>query len=104
MKDKRYILYLLITIALATLTIKSIWFWNETKNVIINFINVLKPFIIAIFISYIFSYLINIVEQKIFKRVKSQKVRNVLSIITVYCIAINYKFHFNSFPLFIENN
>lgn len=88
MKNKKYFIYSLLLVALATIIIKSIWFWEDTVLVLTSLKTILTPFIIAIFISYIFSGLINKVDFVLRKYIKNDRTSNYLSVLIVYIFAL----------------
>lgn len=83
MKNKKYFIYSLLLVALATIIIKSIWFWEDTVLVLTSLKTILTPFIIAIFISYIFSGLINKVDFVLRKYIKNDRTSNYLSVLII---------------------
>lgn len=94
MKNKKYFISILLLITLGTIIIKSIWFWDDTVLFLSSLKAILTPFIIAIFIAYIFSVFVNNIESFLTKKLKNKRICNYLSVMIVYAIALILIFGF----------
>ncbi len=93
-KNKKYYtvsIYTLITVALAAIIIKLIWYWSDTSEFIGKFIGILSPFIWALFIAYLINPLVELLNRKVFKglfRIKRKGISKTLSILVSYVLVI----------------
>lgn len=94
-KHKSYLtisLYVLGVVAISTLIIKSIVNWASTKAFLVSVISLLAPFFLGILIAFLVHPLVKRFEKNIFHdrlHMKSQKLRQFLSILISYIIVIS---------------
>lgn len=84
-------IYVIITVAISTLLLKTIWNWANTIRTFHHIINVLSPFLIGLFIAYLMNPLVNTINKNIFCRIfkiKSDSIRRALSILISYIIVL----------------
>ncbi|MBE5968823.1 MAG: AI-2E family transporter [Lachnospiraceae bacterium] len=80
--------YTVITVIICAVFLKILFNWGSFKSGVSAVISVLAPFLIGIFIAYLFYPLVMLFKKKVFMRVFHEKVSLTLGIIVTYVLIL----------------
>lgn len=88
-------LYTIVVVFILLIVYRFTFTWDDSIQLVDNFISIMSPFIFALFIAYFISPMVNFFESKVLsrlhiknRRIKSTKLIRVLSIIMSYLVVL----------------